>query len=115
MPKRALRPCKRCGRLRCEEHGPDTQRERREGGLRRLYSTAAWERTRGYVLRRDPLCKIRALCGGLADSVEVDHVVRAETWIERHDGDQSHFYDTENLQGACHRCHSHKTALEMER
>jgi hypothetical protein len=36
---------------------------------------------RQYILRRDPLCKIKTICGGMAESAEVNHVIRAEVWL----------------------------------
>lgn len=54
------------------------------------------------VLARDPLCRIAVLCGGLAPSTDADHVVP-----RRLGGDDT----MENLQGACHACHSYKTAI----
>jgi 5-methylcytosine-specific restriction enzyme A len=55
------------------------------------------------ILRRDPLCKIAILCDGATPSTEVDHIIPLARG-----GDNS----PENLQGACRRCHSHKTATE---
>jgi 5-methylcytosine-specific restriction endonuclease McrA len=66
------------------------------------------------VLARDPLCKIEQLCGSgprrdgeperlPAPSTDADHVVPRSAGGE----------DTmENLQGACHACHSWKTATQ---
>ena len=59
------------------------------------------------------MCTIRVLCGGRARSTDIDHKVRAEIYIERHDGDEGYFYDPDNLRGACHEDHSRKTALEQ--
>jgi 5-methylcytosine-specific restriction endonuclease McrA len=55
------------------------------------------------ILARDPLCKIAFFCKGLAPSTEADHIVPLSAG-----GDWS----MRNGQGACHRCHSHKTATE---
>lgn len=83
------------------------------GGLRRLYDTAMWRvHTRRFIRARDPLCQIALLCGGRDASADVDHTIRAEVYIAQHDGDETYFYDPENLRGACHRCHAYKTAIE---
>lgn len=55
------------------------------------------------VLARDPVCKIGILCGGMALATEADHIVpksKGGTDLMA------------NLQGACHACHSHKTATQ---
>ena len=91
----------------------ERNRERRASGLKSFYDRAAWRnQTVPFILERDPLCKIAALCQGRAASTEVDHVTRAEVFIAQRDGDPLAFYDADNLQGACRRCHSYKTALE---
>jgi 5-methylcytosine-specific restriction endonuclease McrA len=56
------------------------------------------------ILARDPLCKIAVLCDGTALSTEADHIIPLSRG-----GDDG----MSNLQGACHRCHSHKTASEL--
>lgn len=63
---------------------------------------------------RDPLCQLGILCGGLAPSTDVDHIIRAEVYIAMHQGDETYFFDTDNLRGLCHADHSHKTALENQ-
>lgn len=91
---------------------------RRESGLKSLYDSSAWRGragrggTRRFILARDPLCQIAILCQGRSPSVDVDHVILAEIYIAQHGGDESFFYDPENLRGACHADHAHKTSLE---
>jgi|SRR5205809_1713105 len=81
--------------------------------LKRLYYSAAWRnRTVPFVLARDPLCVLALSCEGTAPSTDVDHKIRAEEYIAMHEGDETFFFDPENLQGACHACHSRKTQLE---
>jgi 5-methylcytosine-specific restriction protein A len=89
--------------------------QRRAQGLKRLYDSWAWRGRQGVrrqVLVRDPFCRIAILCGGRALSVDVDHIVRAELYIEQHGGDEVSFYDETNLRGACRPDHTHKTVLE---
>jgi 5-methylcytosine-specific restriction endonuclease McrA len=58
------------------------------------------------------MCEIGILCRGTALSNHVDHVIRAELYIAQHAGDETFFFDPDNLQGACQACHTHKTNLE---
>ncbi len=91
----------------------DRSTARRESGLKRLYDGAAWRRrTLPFILGRDPLCQLGIICGGRAPSSNVDHVIRAEVYIAQHGGDETFFYDPDNLRGLCQADHSHKTALE---
>jgi hypothetical protein len=60
------------------------------------------------------LCRIAVVCGGRAQSTEVDHAIRAEVHIAAHDGDESYFFDPDNLRGVCHADHSRKTGLEEQ-
>ncbi|HZC23335.1 MAG TPA: HNH endonuclease signature motif containing protein [Candidatus Binatia bacterium] len=121
MATRSLRGCRICGRAThgayCAEHRTkdrDRQRDRREG-VGRLYGTAAWRRTSAAVLSRDRWCKIKTLCGGRAPATDADHIIPADQYVGMHGGDWSFFFDLENLQGACHEDHSHKTAIERHR
>lgn len=89
----------------------ERERNRRAGGLRRLYDSVQWrKRTQPFVLNRDPLCKIAKLCGGNAPSTDADHIIPAAEYVDQHGGDYRYFYDTSNLQGACHADHTAKTA-----
>ena len=86
---------------------------RRSHGLKRLYDSAAWRvRVRQFILARDTLCRIGILCQGRGLSTDVDHIIRAELYIEQHEGDVTFFFDPENLRGACQADHSRKTSLE---
>ena len=129
MPDRPPTICREpgCGKIAhaspyCDAHikdnrslraARDRNAIRRESGLKSLYDSALWRvRTRRLILGRDPLCMIAVLCGGRALSTDVDHIIRAEVYIARHGGDESYFWDPDNLRGACHTCHAHKTAAE---
>jgi 5-methylcytosine-specific restriction protein A len=100
-----------CGKLNCQTHNRHRiyDRERANNQNRKLYHTSKWRfRTRPRIFNRDPLCKIARICvekfGDVAASTEVDHIIPF-----RGQGD---FFDESNLQGACHDCHSWKTATE---
>ena len=89
----------------------DRERQRRAGGIRRLYDSVQWrKRTQPFVLMRDPLCKIAVLCEGRAPSTDADHIIPAVEYVAQHGGDLRYFFDTNNLQGACHADHTAKTA-----
>jgi 5-methylcytosine-specific restriction enzyme A len=77
-----------------------------------LYSQSRWMGLAAQVRYEEPLCQIKVLCGGTAPTEDVDHVIPARVWVEQHGGDMESFYDRQNLQGACKRCHSSKTARE---
>lgn len=94
-----------------ENAARDRERARRANGIRYLYDSAQWrKRTQPAVLARDPLCKIARLCDGNALSTDADHIVPANQYVAQHNGDQRFFFDMANLQGACHACHTAKTA-----
>ena len=128
MPQRPATICLDCnaltlpGKSHCARHvennrstraARDREVERRKYGLKSLYDGYRWRKlTQPFILNRDPMCKIGILCEGRAASTDVDHIVRADLYIAAHGGDPIAFYDPDNLQGACHADHSHKTALE---
>jgi 5-methylcytosine-specific restriction endonuclease McrA len=106
--------------------------QRRGSSSKRGYGRR-WEKLRKMILARDPLCCVRAnmlelivmarhasmvrnsdmsvltllelhlkhFCNGTRPSTDVDHI------IPRPAGDDNE----DNLQGACHECHSYKTAV----
>jgi 5-methylcytosine-specific restriction endonuclease McrA len=130
MPAKPPSICLQCGVTvpdggrYCEAHTNDNRQlresrdrnvARRADGLKRLYDSWTWRGRKGArrtVLARDTLCQIAVLCGGRAMSEDVDHIIRAELYIERYGGDTTFFYDTDNLRGACHADHARKTSLE---
>lgn len=65
-----------------------------------LYYTSRWRQTSREFLKKYPICFI---CGGKA--TVVDH-------IQPHRGNLDLFYDDNNLQPLCQRCHSRKTLAE---
>jgi 5-methylcytosine-specific restriction enzyme A len=116
MPVSASNVCReagcghRCSGRYCDAHlranGEKQYRrdyDRRRGSKSKRGYGRRWERLRGMVLARDPLCKIMVLCDGMVPSTDADHI------IPRSAGGEDAM---ENLQGACHACHSHKTATE---
>jgi hypothetical protein len=130
MPAKPPSICLECGTLvsdggrYCVAHRTDNRqlREssarsavRRSEGLKSLYDRWEWRGRKGarrIVLARDVFCQIAILCEGRALAVDIDHIIRAEAYIELHGGDHSYFFDLDNLRGACHVDHARKTSLE---
>ena len=109
-PKQVVVGTRHCGDHQTFNQAIDNRRtadewRRETDALRPLYSQARWARTRGNVLRRDPLC---LLCGNHASAI-VDHVIPAHRWVAEHQGNLESFYDESNLQGLCKRDHDIKT------
>ena len=67
------------------------------------YGTAKWKRLRKLVLAVHPICHI---CG-VAPATQADHV--------QHRPDNSTFWDTANLRGACADCNNREGARERHR
>jgi 5-methylcytosine-specific restriction protein A len=109
MPNAPLRPClvPRCAVLTpgggyCPQHRPPRLRVRHVvAGIRRGYYTVRWRTRRRAVLTE--AAQICRHCGCVSLELEVDHVVP-------HRGDAELFWDAENLQALCPRCHGRKTA-----
>src|SRR5262249_49572012 len=120
MPSAPATMCLDCGRPAtngryCFAHAVENQATdnrrtadtyRRENDpFRYLYKTARWARVRIAVLHRWPLC---CWCKHKASTV-ADHIVKARDYIARHGGNVEYFFDLNNLQGMCKRCHDMKT------
>jgi len=94
----------------CDKHKRDNNREdsRKEFDRQRGSSASRgyghmWRRLRQIILHRDPLCRIGHHCNFTAASRDVDHIIpRSQGGEDKED----------NLQGACHECHSWKTATQ---
>lgn len=104
MPKKQLRPCVAVGCRtlvyggRCEEHKRDSHPTSK--AYYYLYNNAQWRKYRALYLNEHPFC---ISCG--RRSYVVDH-------IKDHKGDVNLFWDEENHQPMCKRCHDAKTARE---
>lgn len=68
------------------------------------YKSKKWRAFRKEFLDKNPLCKNFEDCHSFAE--HVDHIKRIES------EDDKLFYDENNLQALCKRCHSRKTAKE---
>lgn len=83
--------------------GPPAKRfEHRDLTHRRLYD-GRWERASKRFRRRHPLCARCATLGRVSPAEVVDHVVP-------HRGDAGKFWDQDNWQPLCARCHNLLTA-----
>ena len=87
-------------------HGQSTTMVRREYEARRreqkpwraFYKTAAWQRIRERRLAEDPLCRLCLARGEVTPADTVNHILR-------HGGDGDLFFDYENTEAVCKRCH----------
>ncbi len=74
-------------------------------GWARWYKSKRWRSARAWYLRHNPLCVTCEKEGRLITAKVVDHIVPRK-------GDFKLFWDIENWQGLCVRCHNRKTATE---
>ena len=78
----------------------------RDKHTRGLYNTERWRTLRRRHLLKEPWCVDCLRRGTVAvPATEVDH-------ITAHKGNTDLFYDEDNLQSLCKRCHSRKTVRE---
>lgn len=113
MPQRLRRPCRQpgCPELTddgwCERHKKQYNKQRdeyRKSSRERGY-TSRWEKARLTFLRSNPLCVECEKEGRLTPATVVDH-------IHDHKGNQELFWDVNNWQPLCKRCHDAKTMRE---
>lgn len=97
------------GKDYCQKHSSlQSQKDERKVFTRRgksgqyhcLYESAEWRKRRSIFLKKNPSC---INCG--APSTVADHIIP-------HRGNLTLFYDDNNLQPMCQRCHSRKTMQE---
>jgi len=128
MALRALKPCNKVGCRKftapnsgyCADHQKKEPRkdyrqyDRERGNSSERGYGANWRKLRLFIIARDPFCMIGEICdpvdpvtgkrsGRRAPSTDVDHIKPREAGGTDHE---------ENLQGACHACHSWKTATQ---
>lgn len=91
--------------LKGSSRRPRTATER-AGRYSQLYTTKRWRKARARFLRDNPLCVMCEAEGRVSAARVVDH-------IKPHKGDMALFWDEDNWQALCKRCHdSTKQALE---
>lgn len=77
---------------------------RRDKQAYKKYKSKKWRSFRELYLAEHPLCENFEECHNFAE--HVDHIKRIES------EDDVLFYDENNLQALCKRCHSRKTAKQ---
>ncbi|WP_257018544.1 MULTISPECIES: HNH endonuclease [unclassified Paenibacillus] len=110
MPIKLKRPCNHpgCPELSSEAYCPTHKRERaREVDRRRGTSTqrgynGQWRKAREGYLRKHPICVECEAEGQGTTATVVDHIIP-------HKGDDTLFWDSNNWQALCKRCHDIKT------
>jgi 5-methylcytosine-specific restriction protein A len=107
MPSKPMKPCKRigCPNLTVDTYCQDHKQTRPHYDMNRGNATqrgygSRWRKARGLYLKQHPSCN---RCGELSNVV--DHIVP-------HRGDYNLFWDKNNWQPLCTRCHNIKTATE---
>ena len=95
------------GSTRCAAHAIPINRDHdsRRGNANERGYTKRWSRVRTAYLHDHPLCETCKAAGILTPATVVDHIVP-------HRGDHALFWDRENWQSLCRKCHNVKTATE---
>ena len=108
MPTKPMVPCRHpgcpelvdAGKKYCDKHRPLHPEEIRSAGSRGY--GRAWQRASRQYLAAHPLC-VRCMAEGrYTKATVVDH-------IKPHRGDAVLFWDRDNWQALCKRCHDRKT------
>ena len=86
----------------CDMHKPKQDDTYRPSAHKRGYNTA-WRRYRQAFLIKSPLCVECDKRGQIREATVVDHIIP-------HKGDMKLFWDKDNHQPMCKRCHNIKTA-----
>jgi len=111
MPTKPKVPCQHpgcpelvpSGTKYCEKHKALHPEDIRSAGSRGY--GRAWQKARKEYLNAHPLCVECLKQGRYVKATDVDH-------IKPHRGDPTLFWDRDNWQSLCHRCHSKKTGRE---
>ena len=112
MPVKPKVPCKHpgcpalvpSGSKYCEAHKALHPEEVRSAA-RRGYGSAWQKASRQFLRDVQPLCQECMKQGRYTKATVVDHIIP-------HRGDEKLFWDQENWQGLCKRCHDQKTRCE---
>ena len=94
--------CSRCQQVGC--NCAKTINSKPQRATRRMYNRR-WVRQRASFINENPLCVACENVGRVRPAAEVDHVVP-------HRGNEVLFWDVNNWQALCKRCHSRKTVRE---
>lgn len=112
-PMRPKRPCNHAGCLTltndrfCPTHTKEYNRSynRFRGTTAERGYGSRWQKARKPFLRDNPTCVECRKKGKLTEANTVDHIIP-------HKGNQDLFWDRDNWQAMCTRCHNVKTATE---
>mgnify|MGYP000751678542 CR=1 FL=1 len=111
MPWAAQRPCTypgcgvRTNGSRCPKHPYEMKRTAAAKERNKLYNTARWRKRSKAHKAANPLC-VDCMRAGRVTAVDVtDHTTP-------HKGSEQLFFDENNWQSLCHKCHNIKTATE---
>jgi len=88
---------------RCEKHGKD--RDRYRGTAHERGYTSVWNRESKQFLKENPLCVYCLKEKKVVESKVTDHIIP-------HKGNMDLFWDRNNWQALCKRCHDMKTVRE---
>ena len=113
MPQKPRRPCRypgcpefcEPGQTYCLSHIAYSADRMRGGAASRGYDRK-WRQARKLFLQKHPLCAECQKEGRLTPATVVDHIIP-------HRGDQKLFWDEQNWQPLCARCHDRKTGHGM--
>lgn len=111
MPYRPLKPCKcvGCANLTsgtyCDKHMRLYQLEKARPSAHARGYNSRWRKASKMFLSRHPLCVECQKQGRLTAATVVDHIIP-------HKGNQTLFWDENNWQPLCKRCHDVKTVKE---
>lgn len=110
MPYKPLKICRYpgCGALTagsyCDKHKSESISGYRPTAYRRGYDNR-WRKARQIYLAKHPLCEECKKNGRLTAATVVDHIIP-------HKGDRKLFWDENNWQALCKRCHDRKTVCK---
>ena len=109
MPRKPKRPCRYpgCPNLCdtgafCEKHRKECSPESLRGSAVARGYDARWRQARRQFLQQNPLCQCCLGAGRFTAATVVDHLIP-------HRGDPYLFWDPENWQALCKKCHDEKT------
>ncbi len=105
MPRAATTFCVYCnqrGGCRCKKVKQPVKKDKRGSASARGYD-ARWRKARLIFLASNPICVQCKQGGRLEPANVVDH-------IKPHRGDKQLFWNMDNWQAMCKRCHDRKTA-----
>ena len=94
-----------CNTTYCDAHAKQRNIRDNRSSYHYLYNTNKWIKLRQQILIDNPLCILCKIEHKWVLATVVDH-------ITPHKGNESLFYDVNNLQALCKICHDKKTAEE---